>query len=55
MVVGMHQRVNVTVERLAFDATGNIAPTWNSSEGEGSGILGLLNGTSTGTNETNVE
>ena len=55
MVVGMNRLVNVTVERLSFDPTGNIASTRNSSEGQGSGILGLLNGTSTGLNDTTVE
>ena len=55
MVLGRHQLVNVTVERLAFDPTGDIAPTIGANEGEGPGFLGLLNGTSTGANETTVE
>ena len=55
MVVGMNQLVNVSVERLALDSTGSIASTWTSSEGEGSAILGPLNGTSMGANETTVE
>lgn len=51
MVVGRHHLVNVTVGRLEFDPSGNVAPT-NESEGEGPRILGLLNGTITGANET---
>ena len=54
MVAGRHQLVNVTVERLAFDPTGDIAPTMRTSEREGPGSLGLLNGTHR-YNETTVE